>query len=166
VGPIQPAVQWALERKADLSPLSSSEVKNAWSYTSITPYVFMARCLIKCRIRLYGRSRDSSAVQSCATAWMTGGLSPGGGWEFLSSPTKSRPVLGPTQPPIPWLPGALSLGLKRPGRGADHSPPSSAEVKECVELCLHSHNTPSWHGDQLQHGDNFTFTFTLLASEN
>jgi hypothetical protein len=26
--------------------------------------------------------------------------------------------------------GALSLGLKRPGREADHSPPSSAEVKE------------------------------------
>jgi len=34
--------------------------------------------------------------------------------------------------------GALSLGLKRPGREADHSPPSSAEVIECVELYLHS----------------------------
>jgi len=28
------------------------------------------------------------------------------------------------------LSGALSLGVKRPGREADHSPPSSAEVKE------------------------------------
>jgi hypothetical protein len=35
------------------------------------------------------------------------------------------------------------------GSEADHSPPSSAEVKEWVELCLHSHNTPSWHGAQL-----------------
>jgi len=26
------------------------------------------------------------------------------------------------------------LGVKRPGRGLDHSPPSSAEVKERVEL--------------------------------
>jgi len=26
--------------------------------------------------------------------------------------------------------GALSLGVKRPGREADHSPPSIAEVKE------------------------------------
>jgi uncharacterized protein YpmB len=26
--------------------------------------------------------------------------------------------------------GALSLGVKLPGRDADHSPPSSAEVKE------------------------------------
>jgi len=33
--------------------------------------------------------------------------------------------------------GALSLGVKRPGSEADHSPPSSAEVKECVELYLH-----------------------------
>jgi hypothetical protein len=41
----------------------------------------------------------------------------------------SGTVLGPTQPPIQWIPGALSLEVKRPGREADHSPPSSAEVK-------------------------------------
>jgi hypothetical protein len=35
------------------------------------------------------------------------------------------------------------------GREADHSPPSSAEVKEWVELYLHSPNTPSWRGVQL-----------------
>jgi hypothetical protein len=38
--------------------------------------------------------------------------------------TASRPTLGPTQPPIQWLPG-----VKRLGREADHSPPSSTEVK-------------------------------------
>jgi hypothetical protein len=38
-------------------------------------------------------------------------------------------VLGPTQPPIQWVTGAPSLGIKLPGREADHSPPSSAEVK-------------------------------------
>jgi hypothetical protein len=38
---------------------------------------------------------------------------------------------------------ALSLGVKRPGCEADHSPPSSAEVKEWVELYIHSPNTPS-----------------------
>jgi hypothetical protein len=37
-------------------------------------------------------------------------------------------------------------GLKRPGREADHSTPSSAEVKEWVELYFHSSNTPSWLG--------------------
>jgi hypothetical protein len=34
-------------------------------------------------------------------------------------------------------------------READHSPPSSVEVKEGVELYLHSPNTPPWHGAQL-----------------
>jgi hypothetical protein len=43
--------------------------------------------------------------------------------------TTSRPTLGPTQPPIQWVPGALSPGIKRPDREADHSDPSSAEVK-------------------------------------
>jgi hypothetical protein len=37
----------------------------------------------------------------------------------------SRSALGSTQPPIQWVPGALS-----PGREADHSPPTSAEVKK------------------------------------
>jgi len=36
--------------------------------------------------------------------------------------------------PIQWVPGALSLGVKRPDREADHLSPSSAEVKEGVEL--------------------------------
>jgi hypothetical protein len=35
------------------------------------------------------------------------------------------------------------------GREADHSPPSSTEVKEWAELYLHSTNAPSWHGAQL-----------------
>jgi len=43
--------------------------------------------------------------------------------------TVSSPALGPLQPPIRWVPGSLSLGLKRPGSEADQSPPSSAEVK-------------------------------------
>jgi hypothetical protein len=72
----------------------------------------------------------------------------------------SRTALGPTRPPIQWVPGALSLGVKQPGREADQSPPSSAKVKECVDLYLHSSNTPSWRGAQLKHRDNFTFTFT------
>jgi hypothetical protein len=51
--------------------------------------------------------------------------------------TVFRPAVGPTQPPIQWVPGALSLGVERPGREADHSPPSSADVKECLELYFH-----------------------------
>jgi hypothetical protein len=47
---------------------------------------------------------------------------------FLFS-TSSRPTMGLTQPPIQWVPWALSPQVKRQGREADHSPPSSAEVK-------------------------------------
>jgi hypothetical protein len=79
-----------------------------------------------------------------------------------------RTALGPAQLPIQWVPRALSTGIKRPGREADHSPASSAEVKEWVELYLHSPNTQSWHGAQFKkkHRDNstFTFTFPLLHS--
>jgi hypothetical protein len=56
--------------------------------------------------------------------------------------------------------GDLSLGVKRQGREADHSLPSSAEVKNarsytstpqyvCMAWCL------------VKHRDIFTFTFTL-----
>jgi hypothetical protein len=37
-----------------------------------------------------------------------------------------------------------SPGVKRPGRGVDHPPPSSAEVKERLELYLYSPSGPSW----------------------
>jgi hypothetical protein len=41
----------------------------------------------------------------------------------------SRPALGSTQLPIQWVPGTLSPGVKRQGREADHSPPTSAGDK-------------------------------------
>jgi hypothetical protein len=44
--------------------------------------------------------------------------------------TLSRLAQGPTQPPMEWVPGALSPGAKQPGREADHSPPASTEVKK------------------------------------
>ena len=56
--------------------------------------------------------------------------------------------------PVQTSPGAHSVsytlgtgsfpGLKRPGRGADHPPPTSAEVKERVELYLYTPSGPSW----------------------
>jgi hypothetical protein len=35
-------------------------------------------------------------------------------------------------------------GVKRPGRSVDHPPPSSADVKERVELYLYSPSGLSW----------------------
>jgi hypothetical protein len=59
--------------------------------------------------------------------------------------TVSGTALGPTQLPIQWVPGAVSLGVKRLGREASYSPPSSDEVKNAWSYTL----TPqyvSWRG--------------------
>jgi hypothetical protein len=85
----------------------------------------------------------------------------GGLGMFLSD--MSKPALGPSQPPIQWVPGTLSLGLKWPGCEADHLSPSSVEVKEYVELYLHSPNTSSWRGDQLSTGKILRFTLPYLT---
>ena len=57
-----------------------------------------------------------------------------------------------TRPDRSWGPRSLLyngyrvsfLGVKRPGRGVDYPPPSSAEVKERVELYLYFPSGPSW----------------------
>jgi hypothetical protein len=43
--------------------------------------------------------------------------------------TASRQDLGPTQPSVEWVLGAVSPSINRPGREAGHLPPSSADVK-------------------------------------
>jgi hypothetical protein len=62
--------------------------------------------------------------------------------------TASRPALGPTQTPIELVPEALTLGVKQPGREADHSPKSSAEVKNgwsYISTLIHLHGmVPSY----------------------
>jgi hypothetical protein len=57
------------------------------------------------------------------------GRSSSPGWDkvFLIF-TSSRPVLGPTQPPIQWIPRALSSGVKHPGLD-----------QEYMDLYIHSY---------------------------
>jgi len=70
----------------------------------------------------------------------------------------SRSDLGPTQPCIQWVPRVLSLGVKRPGREADHSPASSAEVHRATPQLPQCAST-AWCSVKEKHRDNFTFTF-------
>jgi hypothetical protein len=51
-------------------------------------------------------------------------------------------------------------GVKRPGREADHSPQSSAEVKKSTELYFHSPYA-FMAKYSVKHRNNFTFTLTL-----
>jgi hypothetical protein len=90
---------------------------------------------------------------------MIRGSSPGRGSEFLFSPCVQ---VGSGAHPVSYPMGTRHSFLghnKWQEREADHSSPSSAEVKECVELYPHSPDMPSWHSAQLKHRDNFTFTF-------
>jgi hypothetical protein len=84
------------------------------------------------RIRVVVVSRDSSVGIALGYKLDDRGFRfrfPAGLGNFLIT-TASRTALGPIQPPIKWVSGAVSLEVKRPGREADHSSPSSAEVKE------------------------------------
>jgi hypothetical protein len=69
---------------------------------------------------------DSNWLQAgCLRGWSS---SPGRGKIFLLS-MSSRPVLRLTQPPVQWVLGVLSPGVKQPGHEADLSPSTSAEIK-------------------------------------
>ena len=81
----------------------------------------------------------AQSVQRLATSWTVQGTNTGGG-EIFS-----------TRPERPWGPPSLLYngyrvipGVKRLGRGVDHPPTSSAEVKERIELYLYSRSGPSW----------------------
>ena len=82
--------------------------------------------------------RDSSV--GIATSYGLGG--PG----FESRWSQGFP--GPTGPGAQQVPCTMGIGLfvgvERPGRGFNHPPPSSAEVKERVEVYLSSSSGPSW----------------------
>jgi hypothetical protein len=54
--------------------------------------------------------------------------------------------------------GALSLGIKRPGRAADHSPPFSDEVKNAWSYTsFPQYAFMAWCSVIEKHRDNFTF---------
>jgi hypothetical protein len=76
---------------------------------------------------------------------MIGVRIPAGAGNF---PLRYRVHIGSEAHPAsrPVCTGAVSLVVKRPEREVDHSPPSNAEVKEFVEIDLHSPNESSCRG--------------------
>jgi hypothetical protein len=70
---------------------------------------------------------------SVTTDWTTGrsGFNPWQRQRIFPVVSVSRPDLRATQSPIQWIPGVLSPGRGKvwPGCDTDHSPPSSAKIK-------------------------------------
>jgi hypothetical protein len=86
-----------------------------------------------CPSNMYVRSRDS--VLGITTGYMLD--EPGVGVKNFIFSTLSRPALRFTQPPIQLIPG-----VKWPGHEADHSSPTSAEVKKMwiyTSIPIHFH---------------------------
>jgi hypothetical protein len=72
-----------------------------------------------------------------------------------------RSALGPAQTFVQWVLGALSPGVKWPGREAGYSSPFSAELKNGGAI-LRLPYTSSWRGASLiKHRNNLSF-FSLL----
>ena len=65
------------------------------------------------------------------------------GPEIESHWRRDFPALGPTQPPILWVPGVFPEG-NTAGCGGDHPPPCSAEVKERVIVHVYCLSGPPW----------------------
>jgi hypothetical protein len=84
--------------------------------------------------------RIAQSVKRLAAGWTVRGSNPGGGARF-SAPVQTDPE---AHPAFYTMATGSFPGVKRPGRGVDHPPPSSAEVKERVELYLYTTSGPSW----------------------
>jgi hypothetical protein len=78
---------------------------------------------------MYHRHRSRNSVVDISTGYGLDGRGVGvrvlGSVKNYPFSRSSRPTLGSTQPPIQWVPRALSTGVKRPGRESDHSPLTS-----------------------------------------
>jgi hypothetical protein len=74
----------AAGRETDHSPPSSAEIKNAWSYTSTPPYVFIVWCLIKhgCVFTAWNlvKHRDNFTFALDGGGFTSGGKVPSTSW--------------------------------------------------------------------------------------
>jgi hypothetical protein len=139
-------------------------MKNSWSRTGFNPDAprsrddvnFVSLLSVRLCFLLCLFSYSTSFLFFLSLSFLLLGFNFRRGLGIFLFTTVSGTVLKPTQSPFQWLPGALSLRVKRPGREADHSSPSSAEVKNAGSYT----STPQYvfmAWCLVKHRDNFTF---------
>jgi hypothetical protein len=121
---------------------------------------FMRTARYSLAVCIAPRSKQLS-VQRLGYGMDERGSFPGEGDNVISFSLRHRIKTGsgPPQPPIQRIPGDLTPGAKRPGREADHSPPTSADN---AIPSLPKYVFIAWY--LLKYRDNFTFTFTIVTS--
>lgn len=95
-----------------------------------TARIYTTSIVSNCRMTDFGKGfgtkqcdfRGDRSLGNGLDDWGVGVRLPAGPRYF------SRPTVGPTQPPIHWVQGALSMEIKGPGREAHSSPSSSAGI--------------------------------------
>jgi hypothetical protein len=126
---------------------------------------------------LYRSSSDQSIfketfwyMSSILLTWLSYSVGLWAGWSGVRVPTGAENFslhhsvqTGPGAHPTSYPTGTRD-SFPRDKSGEAWSWPLTSILcrgQECVELYLHSPNTPSWRGSQLKHRDNFTFTYLL-----
>jgi hypothetical protein len=108
------------------------------------------------------RSRDSSFGITTRPQAARSGFDSRQGLGIFLFATASRPAVRPTQPPIQWVPGVTSTRVKWLGHEAEHSAPSSAEVKNAWSYT----STPPirLHGLVLSYAQGQLYLFSTLVN--
>jgi hypothetical protein len=106
-------------------------------------------------------SRDSPVVQRWAMGWMIGVRFPAGAGNF--SIHRVETGSGPHPASYPMRTRGSFPGGKAAGGEADHSPPSSAEVKNAWSYTSTPPNEPSWRGAHLKESTGTTLPLHLSS---
>jgi hypothetical protein len=131
-------------RGVDHQPHLASRLKKEYSYTSTCTPRLGLRGLFWFEIYLL-----SLLVTLCVSGWLSRYSDYSKGWTVRDRIPVTATFSAPFQTDPGSHPASCTMctgsfpGVKRPGRGVDHPPPSSAEVKERVGLYLYSSSSTS-----------------------
>jgi len=120
------------------------EISKIVCYNSSSFFNFTWGRPILLRLRIPDIYKEEMPRQRFVTDWTVPGFQTQRTRDFLFSVTVQ---ISPGTHPASYTMGTTIIcrGVKRRGRGVGHSPPSSAEVKERVELYLYSFLMTSWY---------------------